>query len=364
MIDPHCLTPEWLTEKRTKHTKADPSIMEKVVRALYLLQQLQQTKLPFVFKGGTSLLLILPEPARFSVDIDIIVPPELKQADVEPFLEKIKGDVFKSVKLDAKRSYVDKIPKAHYQFEYESALSKNRPGEILLDILFEKNHYPTSVEMPLTCEWVKLSGTPLNIMMPDVNSITGDKLTAFAPNTIGIQYGIEKEREIIKQLFDVGMLFDRITDLETFKTSFRQIAVIELSYREQSVNEINQVLDDIIDTALVLAKRNNQTSDIDNAKFAELQTGINQFGPFVYTGSFRIDDAITASSKAALLAAIIKKDFKGTLPKFDQTAPLSSYLIQNPEYMYLNRKLKNIRGGALFYWSETLKLLHSEPATA
>jgi hypothetical protein len=41
-----------------------------------------------------------------------------------------------------------------------------------------------------------------------VEAIAGDKLTAFAPTTTGIHYGQDKALEIIKQLFDVGILFD------------------------------------------------------------------------------------------------------------------------------------------------------------
>jgi hypothetical protein len=47
------------------------------------------------------------------------------------------------------------------------------------------------------------------------NSILGDKLTAFAPNTTGIPYKKGKHIEIIKQLHDVSKLIDNITDIST-----------------------------------------------------------------------------------------------------------------------------------------------------
>ena len=41
-----------------------------------------------------------------------------------------------------------------------------------------------------------------------MNSLLGDKLTAFAPRTIGILYHPLRKTDIAKQLFDVGVLFD------------------------------------------------------------------------------------------------------------------------------------------------------------
>jgi predicted nucleotidyltransferase component of viral defense system len=43
-----------------------------MVYALHLLERLKANGLNFVFKGGTSLLLLLKEGNRFSIDIDII----------------------------------------------------------------------------------------------------------------------------------------------------------------------------------------------------------------------------------------------------------------------------------------------------
>ena len=74
MIDIKSLTAAWIAEKRQKYSK-DPSLMDSMIHALYLLEQLQLTGLDFIFKGGTSLVLLMEEPKRFSVDIDIIVNP-------------------------------------------------------------------------------------------------------------------------------------------------------------------------------------------------------------------------------------------------------------------------------------------------
>lgn len=66
-----------------KQTGADPSILERTVFAFGLLEALCRVKMPFIFKGGTSLLILLDEPRRLSTDIDIIVAPG---TDVDGFI--------------------------------------------------------------------------------------------------------------------------------------------------------------------------------------------------------------------------------------------------------------------------------------
>lgn len=358
MISKHSLTQEWLTEKR-KLYKSDPSIMERVIYALKLLEELVQTDLQFIFKGGTSLLLLMDEPSRFSIDIDIIISDKIAREELEKELNKIVGNgIFKRIELDERRSYRGNIPKAHYRFFYDSNETK-KEQEILLDVLFEESTYPQVIERHITCEWLHHEGDPLIVTTPDLHSITGDKLTAFAPKTIGIPYGREKEKEIIKQLYDVGMLFNLVTDIAKVKASFIPIAEKEILYRAEASMVLTNVLDDIFETGILLARRDSQLDPVSKSYMKELQTGINQFGHFIYRGAFRIEDAQLASAKAAYLAAMIKVDYNGEIKKYDTNA--SVQLIQHKEFQFLNKKLKFVSGGALFYWNETLNLLYPNP---
>lgn len=69
-------------------------------------------------------------------------------------------------------------------------------------------------------------------------------------------------------------------------------------------------------------------------------------------------EAKVAGSKAALIAAIILKDYKGEIPRFDPDLPLSKYLISNPDFNNLNKRLKFVeKGEALFYWFHTLQIM-------
>ena len=369
MIDIKSLSAEWIAEKRKKYSK-DPNLMESMIYALYLLEQLQLTGLDFIFKGGTSLILLMDEPKRFSVDIDIIISPKIQREELETYLSKIvKTGAFIKMELDEKRSYRGSIPKAHYKFIFTSNFAnKNQEGkiisnperEILLDVLFADNHYPTLIERTLETEWLLQTDKPVIVKTPDINSITGDKLTAFAPNTTGVPYNMEKEKEIMKQLFDVGCLFHLLTDMEVFKKSFAESAKGEIAYRpERKIESVEQVLKDTIDTALLIARKDILKTDDEKAKYAEINTGINQFRHFVFLGRFEILEAQVASAKAAYLAAIILTDHKEELKKFSKEIPLTDYLVTNPEYNYLNKRLKFVADGeALFYWFHTINLLY------
>ena len=368
MIDIKSLSAEWIAEKRQKYSK-DPSLMESRIHALYLLEQLQLTGLDFIFKGGTSLVLLMEQPKRFSIDIDIIVNPKINREELEIFLSKIiASSAFIRMELDESRSYQGDIPKAHYKFKYTSNFTnKNVDGqiisnperEILLDVLFAENHYPLIIERALETEWLMQTDNPVIVKTPDINSITGDKLTAFAPNTTGVPYNIEKEKEILKQLFDVGCLFHLLTNMEIFKMSFIESAKSEIAYRpERKIESVEQVLNDTIETALLIARKDILKKDDEKAKFNEINTGINQFRHFVFHDKFDILEAQVASAKAAYLAAIILTDHKDDCKLFSKKIPLTEYLITNPEYNYLNKRLKYVESGeALYYWFQTINLL-------
>ena len=317
------------------------------------------------------MILLMQEPKRFSVDIDIIISPKMRKEELEKFLLEIEEkSAFNRMELDERRSYKGAIPKAHYKFIYNSNFATRTVAEevvfkpkreILLDILFAENHYPQLVEIPLETDWLLQDDKRIVVRTPDINSILGDKLTAFAPNTTGIPYNAQKEKEILKQLFDIGNLFDLLTDVDIFKQSFLATAKDEITYRpEREIKSVQQVLHDIIETSLLLARKDILKSEDEKAKFAEMNVGINQFRHFVFVGKFEILEAQVASAKSAYLAALILSD-SSEIKKFNDTIPLADYMITNTEYNFLNKRLKFVaKGEALFYWYQTIKLLTNQ----
>lgn len=77
MITGTNFTKEWIQYRakiiKSGRKQADPELIEKVINALYLLENLATSNLDFIFKGGTALILLLDKIHRFSIDIDIII---------------------------------------------------------------------------------------------------------------------------------------------------------------------------------------------------------------------------------------------------------------------------------------------------
>jgi predicted nucleotidyltransferase component of viral defense system len=80
VISKQSLTVEWLKKVSINNGKADPLLVEKVIRALLLLEGLVKSKINFIFKGGTALMLLMESTKRLSIDIDIVIstPQELE----------------------------------------------------------------------------------------------------------------------------------------------------------------------------------------------------------------------------------------------------------------------------------------------
>lgn len=195
------------------------------------------------------------------------------------------------------------------------------------------------------------------VNVPSIESITGDKLTAYAPNTSGVPYKKFKDMEIIKQLFDLGCLFDQVKTFVEVKDAFIKLADQEIDYRKLADKTYKDVLDDIVATGLLLASRGKQLDDENRDKFMELQQGILKFKNFLISGNFRIDEANVAAAKAAYIAAKIKSDQMQTLERYNDAMDITEYQIEDRKYAQLNKQLKKVPGGALFYWHHALKLL-------
>ena len=361
MFKKKCFKSEWLQsfKRQAAHRRIDVIILEKMIYALHLLEQLQQNGLKFTFKGGTSLVLLLENGNRFSIDIDII--SNTKKEELEAILTKvIDTSRFTGFQLNEHRSYKPGVPKAHYTFAYKSSIKGAYAGTVLLDILLEDSYYPEVVEKEINAKWIEVEDKTM-VTVPTIDAITGDKLTAFAPNTIGIPYvkgGQSASMEICKQLYDLSKLFEKISNFEVVAKSFQLIAKHEIDYRKESHPNltIKQVLQDTIDTCLIITKRERGTSE-EKAKFIQLQKGIIAFGTgYLMSGHFRIDDAVPAAARIAYLATKILVNEMSPLTYYEGQV-MKDLNIENPKWNFLNRLKRQPDKSSFYYWYQTIKLL-------
>lgn len=358
MIHSDSFSADWLTQLRTRYSRIDPGIAEKMIFALVLVERLtQHLAVPFVFKGGTSLVLLLGKARRFSVDVDIVTEASLAELRVALEAVCVAGP-FTRFEYDERRSTKDGVPRAHFYLFYASVMPHQSERYIALDVLFEPLAGMATVELPVSSAFVREDGPPVAVSTPTLAAITGDKLTAFAPNTTGIRYGQSKEQEIIKQLFDLGHLFDAITDVAGVASGFANIVGKELVYRDLllSTTAADVLLDAVRTAQLMAMVKLNRVPPAQAAASDELRQGLLAFRGFVIGEPYREDDAVLSAAKVAYLAARLLVGDYAPLPRFEAVS--GATLPELPTALnFLNRLRAVARGEALWWWRATGEVL-------
>jgi len=297
MINKETHTIQWIDNLRNKLGKRiDPKLIEKVIWALTLLEQLRLNGVNFTFKGGTALLLATGTPKRF-LSILILLPSILKRNN-SCFTKIVEEQIFLDWEDDNNRKHTPDAPIGHFKTYYKSVVDGNIEP-ILLDLLYTPNPYPEVREIPIKHPWLSTSKEEVVITMPTFDAILGDKLTAFAPKTTGILYTKNRPVEIIKQLYDIAFLFDNISDLTVVTNSYNKVVQEEIGFRKLDITA-TEVLEDTWQACYTLAER-----DIKSEEFNHLQLGIRNFTNFTID-RFSIDEAITAAAKVAYLTKLIQ----------------------------------------------------------
>jgi hypothetical protein len=336
---------EWISSLSAQLGKrGDPKLLEKVIYALTLLEQLKVSGLNFIFKGGTSLLLLSPAPRRFSIDIDIVANYELN--DIPAFLDKViaMGSFTRWTPDNERRSH-PAAPVAHYKFYYVSQFD-NHFGEepILLDLLIGGNPYPEVADKEVRHQWLLHTGDSVTVSVPPVDCILGDKLSAFAPRTTGILYEKQRPVELIKQLYDNGYLFDDARDFSLVKASYIKNAEQEIKYRKLPIGW-SDVLDDTYTTSLMLSRK-----EIGSTEYQHLQKGIANIVNFII-GKFHIEEAIVCAAKAAYMTKILRMDIP-TIRRYCGPEEVADWTIESDSKL---NKLKKTNPEAFFYWYQILQ---------
>jgi hypothetical protein len=339
VILPKSFTQEWIMTVRDSSPRIDPILIEKMIMALTLVEKLRISGLEFIFKGGTSLALVLGKIQRFSIDVDILVPNT--HNIVECFESILNMEIFLRYEEDKRDST---LPKSHYKFFYYSNI-QSKESYILLDILYMENPYEQLQNVEIQSPLLMIDDESIQVVCPLPECLLGDKLTAFAPHTTGIRYRTNKELEIVKQLFDIATLFDIVNDVELISTTHNRISTKELMYREMEDCTPHHVLMDSFSTACMIGMNRG---DGNPDEYAELLNGVSKLRGFIFSQNFSLSAATLCASKVALLVAWILEKQKDII-RFDKRIDLSTWNISNTGYNKIN-KLKRINPEAFFYF--------------
>lgn len=240
--------------------RGDPLIIERSMFAFGLLEALKRVGLEFIFKGGTSLMLLLPEPRRLSTDIDIVVEPD---TDIDRYIKEA-SEIFPFRDMNEQvRVGKNDIVKRHFKFTYDSPL-KGEPLYILLDVLFEENHYRRVIKKEIANSLLLTEGENLEVRVPSNDCILGDKMTAFAPHTTGVPLRAGKDMEVIKQFFDVGTLIDVQDNFDDLRQTYFEVSKSELGFRGNPVTTDEALLDTIGSAACIGSRGKYEPEDFES----------------------------------------------------------------------------------------------------
>jgi len=352
MISPKSHSAEWIHAQRESLAGADPLILEKAIFALTLLDSLASTNLDFTFKGGTALLLHLPTPQRLSIDIDITCPEA--QETVETILTQIIPTTPFTHWDEHERGERGLPGRRHYRFHYSSP-TQNQDSHILLDVVTEPNALQHLEAKPIVTSFLDIE-TPVSVQTPKLESLLADKLTAFAPNTIGVPLTPRYSQQVLKQLFDIAQLYDHVAAIDILHEENLNSFQAESRYCNFQGTH-HDYLNDLLDTAFRLCALDLRGAPTDQPENEQLlRRGIAQLSNHLLGAPFSLPQAKLAASKAACLATILKQGPSSqpdSLPSFtsDHLSILQDTTIAAP-YSCLNR-LKNFAPEVFYYWATT-----------
>ncbi|MHC5036171.1 MAG: nucleotidyl transferase AbiEii/AbiGii toxin family protein [Planctomycetota bacterium] len=224
---------------------ASPRIAEQAVHSLELVARLVQTRLAFRFKGGNSLLVLLQDPQRFSMDVDIATGESRER--IEACLD---AAVRASTALTRwkRRQHLTKpwLPLASFEVYYDSVFDETEDSFIFLDAQLKKTPVP-GVRLPVRCS--DLFASEEKVEVSTVGGILGDKLLTLGPDTLGIPLGKKKEAQRLKHVFDIATLAMREPDLAEVRATVNLLLKEENELQEKSLT-----LDEVFRDTLALCR--------------------------------------------------------------------------------------------------------------
>lgn len=196
---------------------APPELCELVVHCLELVSQLSHSGLEYRFKGGNSLLVLLEDPQRFSIDVDIVTTTT--RADLGRIVAEVteECELFSHHESRAPRTK-PWLPLASFKLFFSSVFPRAEPAYVMLDAVLEPPPY-AGVKKPVRCGSLYASAEAVEV--PTVSGLVGDKLLAIGPSTLGIPLGKGKEAQRLKHVYDVATLCRHDPDLHLVRESLQ-----------------------------------------------------------------------------------------------------------------------------------------------
>ncbi|HOK40505.1 MAG TPA: nucleotidyl transferase AbiEii/AbiGii toxin family protein [bacterium] len=227
-------------------------LCELVVYCMELLSQLSAQELKFRFKGGNSLLLILKEPERFSIDVDIAT--SATKEEIIKKMEAIVKECEKFTKLEIRQHQTKPwLPMISFKIYFNSFYQNHENSFVMLDAVLKQIPYPgylTKIKIKEIYE------SEYEVEVSEPSGLIGDKLLTISPATLGIPLGKKKEAQRLKHIFDIS----------------------RLAKENYSINEVKESINNCIKQENEIQGKNFSLKEIkeDTKKFCEVATGFKE----------------------------------------------------------------------------------------
>ncbi len=362
MFPPAVYTKDWIARASQKLDKqTNHALMLKCIYALTLLGKLQESGLPFVFKGGTCLLLHLPKIRRLSIDIDIVTGAGADE--ITAAVNKIGNEEPFSKVVEDDRGERDLPNRRHFKFYFKTASVKEGQTHVLLDVVMEGDIAHDLVRKPIATSFLTPDREIL-VQVPTIDSLLGDKLNACSPTTTGVPIRKDdgtpgESMQVAKQLFDVGILLEHATDFARISHVYAAIQAQEAKYRKKDIPKVAS-LNDSFSACLGVSSQGRTTLPI-FADTALLLEGFKTLRGHVTWPNFGEAEMLVLTARAAALAAHLRTDraFDFTTARYTGNAAqldaLRAATLQGHEHAWLDG-LKAVNAEAYHYWHMGLTL--------
>ena len=332
-------------------------LLETCLHGFELLGRLSGSGLPFLFKGGTSILLHTGQLRRISTDIDIITPVNGEDL-LRSLRDLAEGDPF--ISFDEQDRGLRGLPnRRHFRYYYRPVSVPAVTIPVLLDVVEDDFSSLETEQRVIVQPWF----TPTReakVTIQTANCLLGDKLAAFAPRTTGVPY-VKPNGEagdllqIAKQFYDTAILFDLVESPYACLAAWKEHVHRESTYRKQEFTE-SGVLRDTFQACLAITMIN-----FGRRAHPDSQTiwkGLAGLVNHVAGGSLPHPQVFEMAGKVAYLAAVL-----GSVSPEAHAKPIPPDRLSDLRGLNIEGRLRflnPIRGASplgLFYWSEAAKLV-------
>jgi len=332
----------YFTKEHIERSRLNASsvLAEQAIHCLELVAELSSIGLPFQFKGGNSLLLILSEPKRFSIDVD--VASDRPREEIEAALDEAVKRFGVFTRWE-RRQHKTKpwLPMTSYYLYYNSIIDPQPDTNIMFDVQMRRSAYKTEFKK-VCCGALYKSEVKVELPLP--SSIISDKLLTLGPATLGIPIGKGKEAQRLKHVYDVSRLSKTLPDAANMRDSFRQCLEQENDLQETRNFTADDILKDTLAFLWTTAQHDTKPASSDIPALDENIRGLEPFAGHLFESGYNweclrrnmarcavcmaaaVNGDVTNNTlheALALTADNVQADFKGTFGIVD---PLTAKL--------------------------------------